>query len=70
MSHPRSWKMIAVVSDVAWIRRAILLFGFLLPGRVRVFALAEAAAARAWIAASQPRSRRNGAMTTTRELAT
>jgi len=54
MQHLRGWERIAVVSDVAWIRRAILLFGFLLPGRVRVFALAEAAAARAWIAASQP----------------
>jgi hypothetical protein len=54
MQHLRGWERIAVVTDVAWIRHAIHIFGFLLPARVGVFPLAEAAAARAWIATSRP----------------
>ncbi len=50
MRHLRRWKRIAVVTDVLWIRQMVLLFRFLLPGATKVFAVAEAAEARAWLA--------------------
>ncbi len=50
MRHLTRWKRVAVVTDVPWIEHMVHLFGFLMPGPTRVFPLAEAAAARAWIA--------------------
>jgi hypothetical protein len=47
------WERVAVVTDVAWIRHAVNAFRFLMPGKVRVFSLDEAGAARDWIVASQ-----------------
>lgn len=49
MQHWTHWKRIAVVTDVAWIRQMVVLFGFLLPGATRVFGLAEAKEAREWL---------------------
>jgi SpoIIAA-like len=49
MSHPFSWERIAVVTDHDAYRRLVKGFGFLVPGEVRVFAVAELDAARAWI---------------------
>jgi hypothetical protein len=46
-----SFERIAVVTDTDWIRHAIQLFGWLIPGDVRVFAVGETAGAREWIAA-------------------
>lgn len=48
VAHWKDWERVAVVTDVEWIRRATLAFGFLLPGRMRVFTLAETAEARQW----------------------
>jgi len=39
--------------DVDWIRHAVNVFSFLMPGEVRVFAVSEGAAAREWIAGSE-----------------
>ena len=39
----------AVVSDADWVRRAVRLSGWLVPGEVRVFAPAERAGAQAWL---------------------
>jgi hypothetical protein len=50
VEHWKNWERVAVVTDVAWIRQATLAFGFLLPGRMRVFTLAEKAEAREWVA--------------------
>lgn len=50
MEHWKDWERVAVVTDVNWIRQATLAFGFLLPGRMRVFSLAEKAEAREWVA--------------------
>ncbi len=50
VEHWKNWEKVAVVTDVAWIRQAMLAFGFLLPGRMRVFTLAEKAEARDWVA--------------------
>ena len=43
------WERIAVVTDVAWIKRLVQLFGFLLPRATRVFAVPESGKARAWL---------------------
>jgi hypothetical protein len=52
MKHLLRWERIAVVTDVEWIRHTIQAFGFLLPGRVKIFSLGETAAAREWIIAA------------------
>jgi len=52
VEHLTRWERIAVVTDVNWIRYAVLAFRFLLPGRIRVFSAAETAAARQWITSS------------------
>ena len=49
MQHLLRWERIAVVTDVDWIRHTIRGFSFVMPGEVRVFPFAEAAAAEAWI---------------------
>ena len=50
MEHLSRWERIAVVTDVAWIRHTIQAFGFLMPGKVRIFPLTDEAQAKAWIA--------------------
>ncbi|HEY1390728.1 MAG TPA: STAS/SEC14 domain-containing protein [Ktedonobacterales bacterium] len=52
MEHIRHWERIAIVTDVDWIGNSIKVFGFLIPGEVRLFALAQADQARAWIVGS------------------
>jgi SpoIIAA-like len=49
MGHFSRWKRVAVVTDVDWITQTIRIFGFLMPGDMRVFPTAEAAQARSWI---------------------
>ena len=49
MGHLGSFERIAVVTDADWLRRAIEMFGGLIPGDVRLFAAAESAAAEDWI---------------------
>ncbi|HUJ79864.1 MAG TPA: STAS/SEC14 domain-containing protein [Nitrospiria bacterium] len=49
--HLSAWERIAVVTDVEWIRAAMKVFGFLLPGRIRLFQNTEFQAARAWVSA-------------------
>ena len=51
LSHALRWEKLAVVTDIGWIRHSISLFRFLMPGELRIFPAAEAAAAREWIAA-------------------
>jgi SpoIIAA-like len=52
MKHLSRWERVAVVTDVEWLTQTIRFFGFLIPGALKVFSLAEAAQARAWIIAS------------------
>lgn len=49
--HLGSFERIAVVADADWIRRAIQLFGGLIPGDVRLFSVAERDTAQEWIGA-------------------
>ena len=50
VEHFRSWRRIAVVSDIEWVNQATRLFGWMTPGEVRQFPLAERAQAIAWAA--------------------
>jgi hypothetical protein len=49
MKHLTRFEMIAVVTDQKWIRHAVNLFGYLMPGKVRVFSVADEAAASEWL---------------------
>jgi hypothetical protein len=51
VEHVRRWKRIAVVTDVDWMTRAMALFGWMTPGEVKTFAVAERDDAIAWAAA-------------------
>ncbi len=42
---------VAVVTDAAWVRRSVKAFGWMMPGHVETFAMADLEAAREWIAA-------------------
>ena len=52
MAHLSHWDRMAVVTNVAWIRLAVQAFGFLMPGKVRIFPLGEEEQAKAWIGQS------------------
>jgi len=49
LKHPLSWERAAVVTDVEWIRVAIRVFGFVIPGEFRIFHNNELSAARDWV---------------------
>jgi hypothetical protein len=51
MHHWGDFERIAFVSDHGAYRTAIKAFGFLIPGRVNVFSLAELDDAKAWVVA-------------------
>jgi len=51
VEHLRAWKRIALVTDVEWMIHATHLFGWMTPGDVKVFPIAERDAAAAWAAA-------------------
>jgi SpoIIAA-like len=50
MGHYNKWEKVAVVSDKEWLRHSVDIFGYLIPGEVRAFAVAAEAEARAWVA--------------------
>jgi hypothetical protein len=52
MEHLTRWERIAVVTDVDWIKHTMQFFSFMMPAQMKIFPLSEAAAARAWIAAT------------------
>jgi SpoIIAA-like len=52
MGHFLRWDRIAVITDVEWIRLSVTAFGFLMPAQVKVYATAEADAAKKWISAA------------------
>ena len=54
IGHFSRWERIAVVSDIDWIKHATQLFQFLLPAKTKVFGLAQADAAKAWISDEHP----------------
>jgi hypothetical protein len=48
--HVSLWERMALVSDADWVRHSIALFGWLVPGDVRVFPLDQLDGAKAWVA--------------------
>ena len=50
VEHFRAWKRIAVVTDIDWMRNVTGLFGWMTPGQVKVFPLAQRDEAIAWAA--------------------
>jgi hypothetical protein len=50
IEHLRGWKRIALVTDIEWMVHATKLFGWMTPGEVNHFPLAERDAAIAWAA--------------------
>jgi len=51
VEHFRAWKRIAVVTDIEWVGYMLTLFGWMTPGEVRHFPLAQRDEAIAWAAA-------------------
>ena len=46
--HISSWERIAIVSDIDWIRNAVRLFGFTMPGPVKTFRNRDLSKAITW----------------------
>ena len=49
LQHLSGWERVAVVTDVGWIRTAMKVFGFVIPGHVRIFSNSELPLARKWL---------------------
>jgi len=50
IEHLRAWKRIALVTDITWMRDLTSLFGWMTPGEVKTFQLAQQDEAIAWAA--------------------
>ncbi len=50
LKHRSSWQRMALVTDKDWVRHGASAFGWLAPGELRLFDLAERDTARAWVA--------------------
>ena len=51
VQHFRSWKRIAVVTDIDWIHHLTSLFGWMTPGETRIFPLEKRDEAVSWVVA-------------------
>lgn len=49
LKHLPGWERMAIVSDIQWVRAAVKIFGFVIPGHVRVFHNNELVAATRWV---------------------
>ena len=49
LGHVTKWEKVAVVSDKEWLRHSVNIFGYLIPGEIKAYSVAEEGAARAWI---------------------
>jgi hypothetical protein len=50
IGHLSKWKRTALVSDAGWAHHAIAVLGWMVPGEVKVFPLAELDDAKSWVA--------------------
>lgn len=50
LKHYTSWEKIALVTDIEWVIRSVKVFGFLVPGEVKLFSNDQLAEAKTWIA--------------------
>ena len=53
VEHFGAWKRIALVTDVEWMSHMASMFGWMTPGEMKHFGLAEQAAAVAWLSADE-----------------
>ena len=51
VEHFRAWKRSALVTDIEWMIHMTTLFGWMTPGEVKTFPLADRPAAISWVAA-------------------
>jgi len=51
VEHFKAWKRIALVTDIEWMQHMTSLFGWMTPGEIRHFPLAQRDEAIAWAAA-------------------
>lgn len=51
IKHLSSWERIAVVTDIDWIRNAVMLFGFAMPAPVKTFPNRDLDEAIDWVSA-------------------
>ena len=49
VGHWTSWEKIALVTDTRWVADGVKAFGWMVPGEVRTFGLAELDAAKSWL---------------------
>jgi len=49
IKHLSSWEKIAIVTDIDWIRNAVRLFGFAMPGSVKTFRASDLQTAIDWV---------------------
>jgi len=54
VGHLTRWKRIALVTDVEWMVHLTSLFGWMTPGEMKHFPLADRAAAIKWVSSTQP----------------
>jgi hypothetical protein len=54
LGHPRAWKRTALVTDVDWIAKALHMFGWLMPGEVKLYELDGLEDAKTWVAEGEP----------------
>ena len=45
----RAWNRVAIVSDAEWLENAVKAFGWMMPGKVRVFEADDVKDAKAWL---------------------
>jgi hypothetical protein len=50
LAHRKAWKRVAIVTDSGWLTSTFKLWSHLVPVEMQVFPLAEAGAARTWVA--------------------
>jgi hypothetical protein len=51
VEHLRAWKRIALVTDIEWMVHMATMFGWMTPGELKHFPLAERSSAISWVAA-------------------
>jgi SpoIIAA-like len=51
MTHLGRWEKMAVVADEKWIRTAVEAVGYLIPGKIKTFTVAQEADASEWVTA-------------------
>ncbi|HEX4305886.1 MAG TPA: STAS/SEC14 domain-containing protein [Solirubrobacterales bacterium] len=54
IGHDEGWSRWAIVTDVEWVRMAIHLVEFFIPGELRLFKAGELDEAKAWVAEPSP----------------